>query len=209
MTQSNCSHRYLIADYDRREFTTTPSVWPSTFNQDYKGIRPPGDVIINITSNTPIEAIVGGILGGLVVIGLVVFALWFCKWRPRGRQGGDQHGEHNSNQETPHEGFHAYSKVELDVPDSSASSDEHTQAENYKVEMDGQNKWQLPLSHPLEMDGQHKWQIEAALRGDHRLEHHAEMEEQYATRFELATNEPLRAQLEETNNRTAATSHKQ
>ena len=97
----------------------------------------------------------------------------------------------------------------MDVPDSLASSDEHTQAANYKVEMDGQRKWQLPLSHPLEMDGQHKWQTEAALRGDHRWEHHAEMEEQYAPRFELPANEPLRAQLAETNNRTAATSHKQ
>ena len=80
VTQSNCSHRYLIADYDRREFTAAPCVWPSTFNQDIKGIRPPGDVIINISSTTPMGAIVGGILGGLVVIALVVFALWFCKW---------------------------------------------------------------------------------------------------------------------------------
>ncbi|TVY27669.1 Candidapepsin-8 [Lachnellula hyalina] len=68
---------YLVADYDRSEFTIAPCVWPSTFTSDIKSILPPS---ANSTStngtltethrhtSTPVGTIVGGVVGGIALI---------------------------------------------------------------------------------------------------------------------------------------------
>jgi hypothetical protein len=81
---------YLIADYDRSEFSVSPCMWPSTFNENIKAILPPGETAPNNTititlkpSPAPAGAIAGGVIGGVAVLILASLAFFFFYWKPR------------------------------------------------------------------------------------------------------------------------------
>jgi hypothetical protein len=95
-------HSYLIADYDRSDFTLSPCVWASTFNPSINAIYPPGSNSTiypsgsNSTYNnsavttasrppTPIGGIVGGVIGGLLIAIIAVLLYWHFIWKPRHR----------------------------------------------------------------------------------------------------------------------------
>ncbi|KAH7336109.1 aspartic peptidase domain-containing protein [Rhexocercosporidium sp. MPI-PUGE-AT-0058] len=72
---------YLIADYDRSEFTVAPCAWPSTFTENIVAIHPPDFndtiTIIHKPKITPIGAIVGGVVGGIAFLLALALAYWF------------------------------------------------------------------------------------------------------------------------------------
>ncbi|TVY48337.1 Candidapepsin [Lachnellula occidentalis] len=83
---------YLIADYDRSEFTIAPCVWPSTFKSDIKSILPPSanTTRTNGTStetqkntSTPVGAIVGGVVGGIALLVGAALLFYFFFYRHR------------------------------------------------------------------------------------------------------------------------------
>ncbi|TVY93969.1 hypothetical protein LAWI1_G000906, partial [Lachnellula willkommii] len=68
---------YLMADYDRSEFTIAPCVWPSAFKSDIRSILPPSAnttrtngtlTEIQQHTSTTVGAIVGGVIGGIALI---------------------------------------------------------------------------------------------------------------------------------------------
>ncbi|TVY52547.1 Candidapepsin-8 [Lachnellula cervina] len=83
---------YLMADYDRSEFTIAPCVWPSTFKSDIMPILPPSadNTKTNVTltgtqkhSNTPVGAIVGGVVAGVSLMVGATLLFYFFIYRRR------------------------------------------------------------------------------------------------------------------------------
>lgn len=92
---------YLIADYDRSQFTVAPCVWPSTFTENIVAIHPPGANTTNSTttithnsssSSTSIGAIVGGIVGGIVLIIAAIAAYWWFIYRSKNKKRSELEG---------------------------------------------------------------------------------------------------------------------
>ncbi|KAG0650065.1 hypothetical protein D0Z07_3295 [Hyphodiscus hymeniophilus] len=90
---------YVVADYERRNFSVFPCRWDafstpdiaSTFSPTYN-ITPPSSPNNDIpptgkskgSSNT--GAIAGGVVGGLLALAIGAALLYFCWWRPKRRQ---------------------------------------------------------------------------------------------------------------------------
>jgi hypothetical protein len=86
-------HSYLIADYDRSDFTLSPCIWASTFTPSINAIYPPDS---NTTYNnstvttaskppTPIGGLVGGVIGAIFVAIIAVLLYWNFIWKVRYR----------------------------------------------------------------------------------------------------------------------------
>jgi hypothetical protein len=99
---------YIIADYDRSQFTVAPCVWPVTFAENIVAIHPPStnnttntNTTLTPTQNspsssTPIGAIVGGVVGGIVLILAAVLAYWWFIYKPRHKPGAELEGNSES-----------------------------------------------------------------------------------------------------------------
>jgi hypothetical protein len=90
---------YVVADYERRNFSVFPCQWEadatpdivSTFSPTYNitpaaspsGHSTPG-TSSGGSSNT--GAIAGGVVGGIVALTIIAVLVYFCWWRPRRRQ---------------------------------------------------------------------------------------------------------------------------
>ncbi|KAK3113889.1 hypothetical protein LTR53_008369 [Teratosphaeriaceae sp. CCFEE 6253] len=75
---------YLIADYDRQNFTIAPCSWNQTAlaNQDIKSILTPGTKLPGSGgSKFPVGAIVGVVIGVIALITIVVGLVWFFRRR--------------------------------------------------------------------------------------------------------------------------------
>lgn len=85
---------YLIADYDRSQFTLAPCVWPSTFTENIVAIHPPNANNItttvtlthNSSSSTLISAIIGGAVGGIILIVAALLVYWWFVYKPKHKE---------------------------------------------------------------------------------------------------------------------------
>jgi hypothetical protein len=83
----NSQIRYLIADYDRSQFTLSPCVWPSTFTQNLVAIHLPSSsnsttTQITHTHKIPIAAIIGGAISAcILLITVILFLAFFLRRR--------------------------------------------------------------------------------------------------------------------------------
>jgi hypothetical protein len=78
---------YLIADYDRSEFTIAPCIWPPTFTQDIHAIYQPDSKVLTSTEahkhKIPVAALAGGAIGALILIVLPILAYWQLIYKPK------------------------------------------------------------------------------------------------------------------------------
>lgn len=86
---------YMMADFDRSEFTIAPCVWPSTFTPDIRSLVPSTSAANStnnttssvgsesIKSSTPKGAIVGGVIGGLALLVGCLALFYFFIYRPK------------------------------------------------------------------------------------------------------------------------------
>ncbi|KAK5745724.1 hypothetical protein LTR17_001225 [Elasticomyces elasticus] len=74
---------YLIADYDRKNFTIAPCAWEQTTNQSIKSIYTPGTGPSESSkgSSFPTAAIAGIVVGVVVLIAILGAVLWFLRRR--------------------------------------------------------------------------------------------------------------------------------
>jgi hypothetical protein len=75
---------YLIADYDRFEFTVAPCVWPPTFTQDIRAIYQPDSTSTSVHKHKiPVAALAGSAIGALVLIIITILAYWHLIYKPK------------------------------------------------------------------------------------------------------------------------------
>jgi hypothetical protein len=102
---------YLIADYDRSEFTIAPCVWPPTFTPDIKAILLPSANTMNTTAEVTVThkhstlygAIAGGIFGLALLVGsfLLFNFLIYRRRHPKSTsEDSDNPQSEDSNSET-------------------------------------------------------------------------------------------------------------
>jgi hypothetical protein len=74
---------YLIADYDRSEFTVAPCVWPPTFTKDIRAIYQPDSTSISVHNKIPVAALASGAMGALILIIIALLAYWHLIYKPK------------------------------------------------------------------------------------------------------------------------------
>lgn len=97
---------YVIADYERRNFSVSPCRWEneakpeiiSTFSPTYNLTPATQPGSSNSTGSgskksTNTGAIAGGVVGGIATIAVFTFLIWFCYWKPRREQHYTTEGE--------------------------------------------------------------------------------------------------------------------
>ncbi|KAK4952719.1 hypothetical protein LTR10_009526 [Elasticomyces elasticus] len=74
---------YLIADYDRKNFTVAPCTWEQTTNESIKSIYTPGTGPSESLkgSSFPTAAIAGIVVGVVILIAILGAVLWFLRRR--------------------------------------------------------------------------------------------------------------------------------
>lgn len=112
---------YVIADYERRNFSISQATFDSRAVQNLVAIYPIGGP----KSSIPIAAIAGGAAGGaLLLIAALVYFFW---WRPRQRkrkpQELDSHSLYHPLHPNSHQKDPAYIKVELDAGEDHQARD--------------------------------------------------------------------------------------
>ena len=78
---------YVIADYDRRNFSVSQCSWKTGTPQDIVAIEPPKDAGSKSPNHLPAATLAAIILGAAVVIGLVALAVLFKVKKKKARSG--------------------------------------------------------------------------------------------------------------------------
>lgn len=132
---------YLIADYDREQFSLSPCVWPATFTQTLVTINRPSSTDVKDvpspqpmpkgpdSSDTPMSGIVGGIVGGVIIIIILGF-LGFCFiWKPRHRKATPSP---QLEEAQPDMGSNVLGKAELDTKKDEPEESAYDEAERFR-----------------------------------------------------------------------------
>ncbi|CZT22127.1 uncharacterized protein RCC_07996 [Ramularia collo-cygni] len=175
---------YVIADFDRQNFTVAQALFPSTSQaQELHAILPPTSNDSKEESSLSAGVIAGIAIGAVALIAILIFGIWWtCRRKRRKSQAALLVPKAESSPEERNEG--QYHDIK-DHPELDGGEPQRHEVEGQKFhppELDGQKV------HPPELDGQKLYPPEL----DSQKVHPPELDGHDHHRYEMGSDEDLR-----------------